>query len=336
MLSTLDHLPEQFFTTPCHEFHKIFSGPVLIYLQGKIKKPLFISTLLHGNETTGVAAVKEILKESPQLPRSLILLFGNIKAARHGMRHLDNQPDYNRIWQEGPLPENKMALEVYEKVTAANPIACVDIHNNTGRNPFYSCFNRIEGSHLLLANLFSQTIVFFREPTNTLTVKMSEAMPSTVIECGKSDHPESRSFALSGLRQLLKCDRLDDLKVDSELRHYYEVIGKMSIAENVDFSFDEEPSDLNFDKNFDCNNFRSLIKGDHFANFTKNGENGLTVINLEGQDCTSQFFDYTESGELKVVNNFTPSMLTLQKKIIRQDCFGYLMLKRKTEDVVSR
>lgn len=65
----------------------------------RLPEPLFVSMLLHGNETTGLLAVQRLLdkyRDQP-LPRALSVFVGNVEAARLGLRRLEGQPDYNRI-----------------------------------------------------------------------------------------------------------------------------------------------------------------------------------------------------------------------------------------------
>ena len=100
------------------------SGPTLIRLQGESKDVLFVSVLLHGNEITGWDAVRELLLESKErkLPRNLYLFIGNVAAAAEGLRVLDGQQDFNRIWMKGNnTPEGVMAAELLD-ILASVPL----------------------------------------------------------------------------------------------------------------------------------------------------------------------------------------------------------------------
>ena len=106
MLSIIEHLPEGFLDIEAHHLHTILDGPTLIHLPGRQPDPLFVSILLHGNEITGLLAIQQLLKHygDRQLPRSLSLFVGNIRAARARVRRLDTQHDFNRIWRGGRFP----------------------------------------------------------------------------------------------------------------------------------------------------------------------------------------------------------------------------------------
>ncbi len=103
-LIELDHMPPGLLERPASALHHALDGPTLIHLEGKNPQPLFVSVLQHGNEVTGWEAIRRLLKshyEFDQLPRSLSVLIGNTRAAKHRLRRLDDQLDYNRCWPGG-------------------------------------------------------------------------------------------------------------------------------------------------------------------------------------------------------------------------------------------
>ena len=50
----------------------------------------------------------------------------------------------------------------------------------------------------------------------------------------------------------------------------------------------------------------------------------LQVIDERGDVATDRYFRL-EEGELRTAREVMPSMFTLDEKVIRQDCLGYLM-----------
>ena len=71
------------------------------------------------------------------------------------------------------------------------PLACIDIHNNTGLNPHYAAVNRIRSDYLRLASLFSTKVAYFTIPMGTLSHSMSEFCPSLTLECGQAGFADS-------------------------------------------------------------------------------------------------------------------------------------------------
>ncbi len=99
MLNEMSHIPDALLTAKADELDDVLGAPTLFHLNGINKQPLFICTLLHGNETTGFYAIQRLLKkyQDRPLPRAISLFIGNIEAAKENQRRLDTQDDYNRI-----------------------------------------------------------------------------------------------------------------------------------------------------------------------------------------------------------------------------------------------
>ena len=81
----------------------VLNGPTLFDLSKPNKDPLFVSVLLHGNETSGWEAVRKLFSVNPELSQtsSVLVFIGNVLAAKNKVRKLDDQPDYNRVWNGG-------------------------------------------------------------------------------------------------------------------------------------------------------------------------------------------------------------------------------------------
>jgi len=87
MLQELDYLPPGLLEAESDALHRLLGGPTLIHLPGGRQPPLFVSVLLHGNETVGWDALRGLLSEriarfgEPRLPRALSFVIGNVAAA---------------------------------------------------------------------------------------------------------------------------------------------------------------------------------------------------------------------------------------------------------------
>ncbi len=89
MLQELDYLPAGLLGLEAEQLAGYLTGPTLIHLSGRQSAPLFVSVLMHGNETVGWDAMKRLLGRyagGKQLPRALSLFIGNIQAAARGLR----------------------------------------------------------------------------------------------------------------------------------------------------------------------------------------------------------------------------------------------------------
>lgn len=185
-LKQFDNLPPGLLDIPVEALHTLVPEPALFHLPGKRPETLFVSVLLHGNESTGFLAVQQLLQKyrEQSLPRGLTLFFGNTQAARHNLRRLDGQPDFNRIWPGTGLPasaETAWAAQICQVMRRRGVFASVDVHNNTGRNPHYACINKLEPEFLHLGALFGRLLVYFTQPKGIQSGAFAEFCPAVTL-----------------------------------------------------------------------------------------------------------------------------------------------------------
>lgn len=329
MLQVYDQIPAGLLDLAAERLHEILPGPTLIHLPGRRPAPLFASVLLHGNEETGWLAAREVLRKHARsgLPRALSLFIGNIAAARHGLRVLEGQPDYNRIWPGGAAsdrPEFAMASQVVEAMRARGVFASIDIHNNTGLNPHYGCVNRLEPAWLHLATLFSRTVVYFTYPRGVQSAAFAELCPAVTLECGKPGTPQGVEHAASYMDACLRLSEFPAHPVQPRDIDLFHTIATVKVPEDARIAFSGMDCDIEFVPDLDHLNFRELQSGAHFGRI--HGKRGfcLQALDDEGREMGDQVFDCGD-GHIRLRRPLMPAMLTRDVRVIRQDCLCYLM-----------
>jgi gamma-glutamyl:cysteine ligase YbdK (ATP-grasp superfamily)/succinylglutamate desuccinylase len=324
-LTVLDEIPEGLLELQSHELYQHLEGPTLIRLKGRRDDVLFVSVLLHGNETTGWDAIRSLLSDSDELPRSLYLFIGNVAAAAEGLRHLKGQVDFNRIWKDSEkTPESEMAGQLLAELKDAPLFAALDVHNNTGINPHYGCINKLEREFFHLATLFSRTVVYFRRPDSVLSLALAELCPATTIECGKAGDKRGTEHAREFIHACLHLQAFPDHDVAEHDIDVFHTVATVKIPEEVEFGIEEPGSRLNFIGNMDHLNFQELEAGTVLGHVNCGKSPCLYAINEDGVDVAKHYFS-SEKGILRFAVPLMPSMITLDKEIIRQDCLCYLM-----------
>ncbi len=328
-LNIFESAPDGFLELLPNELFKVLPGPSLIRFQGEEEAPLFLATLLHGNEPTGIQAIQKLLKkyqaEGKTLPRRLDLFIGNVEAAKSGERRFSKQPDFNRVWNGGSLPEHNLAREVKALVKNSGAFASVDIHNTSGKNPHYSCVNRLEAPYVNLAHLFSQTLVYFNRPKEVLSNAMAEFCPSITIEAGQPGD----SYGVQHVYEFLeKCLNLKQVPPDwngKEDLYVYHTIARILVPKNSRIGFDRDShnKDFCFISDLDQQNF-SEIPANTLIGWRHNPNLKLSVIDEEDEEVESRFIEYQES-EIRLKRAVVPSMFSTNERIVQQDCLGYLM-----------
>jgi len=323
-------IPEHLADIPVEKLDSILPGPSLIYIKGKVSPPIFISVLLHGNEITGFLAIQHLIKElsltSRPAPRGIILFIGNIAAAKKGMRRLENEPDYNRIWNGGLLPEHYLAGAVLEKLSAKPLYAAIDIHNNTGKNPHYACINRTDPSFIHLARRFSKTIVYFTEPHEVISMALSHLCPSVTLECGFSGDVRGLNHVCNYLIQSLTMPAGNLFSPPSNKQsEIYHTIAKITVPDNAHLGFGncKQDVDMCFRNDLEALNFTTVPTGTKLG-VTRAKECTLHIADNDNRDVTGNYI-MTENNALITRKPLVPSMFTQNKTIIHQDCLGYIM-----------
>lgn len=346
----LQDLPADLLDTPARALHRLLDGPTLLHLPGRHGPELFVSVLLHGNEDVGWVAVQQLLREALAhgqrlLPRALTVLVGNVAAAREGLRRLDGQPDHNRVWpgHAGPSdrPEHALMRAVQARVlqhaaARGGLFAAVDLHNNTGRNPHYGIVTRLDAASLHLARLFSRTVVLFRGLPGTQTAAFAGLAPAVALECGLPGVPAHEAAAT---RFLQACLQLSHFPAQPPAAHdldLYHSLARVVLRDEVDFDFApehalEEAIDaamhgagptLRLAAGLDRLNFRELEAGHPLGR--SRHPMPVQAFDEHGRDIAADCLR-CDDGRLRLARRLMPAMLTLDARVLRQDCLCYLM-----------
>lgn len=339
-LSELDHLPPGLLEKPASALHSELDGPTLIHIEGRIKQPLFVSVLQHGNEVTGWEAVRRLLKshyQYDQLPRTLSLFIGNTRAAKHRLRRLDDQLDFNRCWPGGQYddsPLGQLFRQVTDRMCEAGPIASIDIHNNTGLNPHYAAINRIRPEDLRLAANFSSKVVYFTMPAGTQSLSFSRFCPSTTLECGQAGEIHGTDHSIGFLETCLHKDHLSSTPLEPDDVHLFHMVATVKVADDALFGFGNVPTDVAFRENLDVLNFQELPTGISMGDINGGPARPITATDSNGIDVTDRYFRF-DRNRIETTREIMPSMLTLDRRVIQQDCLCYLMERIHFEDHIE-
>ena len=326
MLNIIDRLDEKILSLPAHRLHEELEGPTLVHIKGQKDPALFLSVLLHGNESSGWEVVKNILndyKDDP-LPRSLTIFIGNVKAARYKKRKLENQPDFNRVWSGGDTEEHAMMSTILDTMQQRGVFASIDIHNNNGLNPHYACLNKLDNRFLKLARLFSRMVIYFIRPSGVQSLAFSKLCPAVTLETGQPGDEYGIQIATKFVETVLALDNLEQEKDKVNDIDLYHTIGIIKIPDELQFSFDDKSADIEFIKGIEGLNFKEIVPETKLCSIKPNIEKPFIVLNENGEDVFDKYFRVSNN-HVYTKSVIMPAMLTIDEKVIRQDCLCYLM-----------
>lgn len=327
-LYTPEGIPDGLLDLPAADLHRLLPGPTLLHLRGRRRPPLFTAVLQHGNETVGWEAVRHLLSGyRGDLPRDWLVFIGNVAAARHGFRRLDDQPDYNRCWPGTPHadePVSQLLDGLTERMRRRGIFASVDVHNNSGRNPHYAVVNALRPATLNLAALFSRTALFFTIPNGVQSAAFETFCPAVTVECGMIGNEAGVDHAAWFLDACLHLEHLPENPPRHGDLSIYETTARLTVAPETSFGFDDPTALLNLAPDLDALNFHELPPGTRLADVSGMQESPVRAHDLAGTDVTSRYLAVRDS-ELVTARVLTPAMLTRDTRVIRQDCLGYVM-----------
>ncbi|MFO8154016.1 M14 family metallopeptidase [Thioalkalivibrio sp.] len=323
-----DGLPEGFLSASPGDLHRILPRPALIRLPGMRTPAVAVVLLLHGNEPVGLQAVQQLLRRyaGRRLPRALTLVVGNVQAAAVGQRHLDRQPDFNRIWPGTEQPgsqESRMFEQIVARLRADGLFAAIDLHNNTGRNPHYACVNFLDDGFLNLAGLFGRTVVYFTRPRGVASMALADIAPSVTLECGHPNEAAGIRHALEFIDAVLHLSRFPAHPPDTRSIEVFHTVAQLRVRPGLRVGL-EEDADVVLEPDLDRMNFRILPAGSRLVRQTGATSDSLIATDSEGRNVTPDYLEQ-EGPDVRLSRPMMPSMLTLDTRVIAQDCLCYLM-----------
>lgn len=326
-----DGLPDRLLDLDDLELLEELERPTLIRVPGGGEQaPRAVGTLLHGDEDTGYRAILRILRRRVELPFDLYVIVGNVRAALaesgFGHRFLDQQEDFNRVWGLEPTTRLRLAAAgILGELREAKIGALVDIHNNSGANPYYAIVTRIREDCINLATTFTTTVLHWQLDVATLMEAMSDVCPAIAVECGLAGRQESLAFAVDGLRRFLGAEDFasDRFERDFDL---YGGLRKVVVRPEVRFSFGGElGEDLDFvvDQDADRYNFHTVPGGHVLGRVPEGSASPLIVYRSATEEVTEDYLT-VEDGYVILTREVTPVMMTRTPEAARKDCLFYI------------
>lgn len=329
-----DGVDEQLLRLNPFEFARALQVPTLIRVPGTGDgPPRGVACLLHGDESTGLEAVLKVLQRRRRWPFDLWVLVGNVRAAvaEGGFRHryLPDQEDFNRVWGDldtGPdTPQREAAVAIVEHLSTCGLSAMVDVHNNTGDNPFYAIVTSDQAVDFNVATLFTTTILRWNLLVNTLMEALPRDVAAIAVECGLPGLPESRAFAVDGLRRYLGVRRFRDDHVRFDVDVYGDMV-TVKVPDEVSFAFGGDLGDHDFvvADGSDRHNFLRIPEGHVIGRVPAGRPVPLVVEGPRGTVVTDQHLDVTDGGLVVTRHATIPVMMTRTVDAARKDVLFYM------------
>ena len=310
-------------------------GPVWIRVPGRDRRRTRVfSTLLHGNEPSGVRAVYGFLARREVPATDLVLTLGAVEAARtpplFSHRALPGRRDLNRCFR-APFhgPEGETARALLDALQSARPEALVDAHNTSGAGPAYAVSVGSDPGLRTLAARFAPHLVV----TDLRLGALMEALPfpAITLECGGAGDPQADRVAQECLRTLADAD---DLFAGAGELDLFEHPVRIELAPGALLAYAPAPqpgADLTLVPDVDRLNFGIAARGEALGWVGARGLDALRAVGGRGAADVADFLA-AEDGRLVCARDVRPFMITTEPEIAASDCLFYLIPAEKPAD----
>lgn len=329
-----DGLPDDLLAANERSLVRALEKPTLIRFPAAAsappQPPRAIATLLHGDESTGLQALLYVLRRKRQYPFDLYVVLGNIEAANaapgFGHRYLDGQEDFNRVWgsADPTTPQREAATAMLTELRDAGIASMVDVHNNTGNNPYYAIVTNLRADTINLATQFTSTLLHWDLGANTLMEALQHLCPAIAIECGLPGRHESLSFAIDALRRHLGTPQAATDQIERD----HDLVGelrKVTVRPEVRLQFGgrlTDDLDLVLPADADSYNFVEVAAGHTLGQVHPDAPLPLRATTPTGVDVTDELVALDGDRVVTRVSTI-PVMLTRTVDAVRRDCLCY-------------
>ncbi len=304
--------------------------PTFLWLPGlDATRTRAVSTLLHGNEPSGVRALHRWIKEGLQPQVNLLCFIGAIDAALtdplFSHRFAPEGKDLNRCFRfpfEGQ--EGTIAQAMLQELHHAQPEALIDLHNTSGRSPAYGVSTLNREIQETLTGIFCDHLVVTDLRLGTLMEATEYDWPTVTIEAGWANDPQADELAFRGFTQYALAKDFSDLSSPVTVVHHPI---RVELQKDATVAYNSAPVpdvDLTLPPDVDRLNFGLWSQQETLGWVGKRGLDVLWAKNAMGQNLTTAIFSL-QNGELRLAYPSRLMMVTTNPEIAKRDCLFYIL-----------
>ena len=316
------------------QFLLSLTGPTVIDITGKNpNKSRVISTLLHGNEPSGLIAMHRWLTQDGQIPIpevNLRFIICSVEAASTGTlfshRFLTHGKDLNRCFgsQESTGYFHRAKL-IEQAIQSINPEVVIDLHNTSGAGPAFGVCPQINPLGLTIASFFCDTVILSSLKLGALMEQDFGCLAIT-IECGGKNDEQAHEVAFIGINRLSECSSLEDYHQTLPVEIVYKPL-RLQLKPSIELSYsehDEGYEGVTLKSNIEQFNYGSAHKGQMLGWLDERGLDNLVLLDESKENVVKEFFNERDN-QLVCAKNLRIFMATTDKDIAIGDCLFYIV-----------
>jgi hypothetical protein len=314
------------------DFLRRLGGPACLFFSGDDSaRTRALVTLLHGNEPSGVQALRRWLLAGQRPAVNLLCIVASVHAAleapEFSHRMLPRARDLNRCFRPPFNDEQgQLAGEILELLRLHHPEAVVDMHNTSGSGPSFGVCTRLDRQHDALVSLFTRRLIVSHLELGALMEISDERCPTVTIEVGGRLDDAAHELAWEGLQRYATASRV--LAGDEDDDIGLEVLAnpiRLELQDGVTLCYGEAPRpghDITLCADIEHHNFGVVRCGTRLGWLQGDPRALFRAVDASGR-CAVAALVRAENGELYPARDLKLFMITTNASIAETDCLFY-------------
>ncbi len=315
------------------QFLEQLEGPTWFYFPGTDhNRCRVVSTLLHGNEPSGLHALHQWILSNETPAVDLYCFLGSVDAAKRPPifhhRMLPGKRDLNRCFRP-PYNDDEglVAADLLHRINSVQPEAVIDIHNTSGAGPSFAIGTELKAEHFTLGSLFTERLIVTDLNLGALMDYQGGGFPITTIECGGAHDPQAHALACEGFRRFALLPTLFDRNQSLSSMDLYKHPIRVELIKGSEIAYANTASsmaDLTLHQDVERYNFGLVDKGTNLGWLGPKGLASLVARDAQGRDHVQHYFS-DQQGSLVTRQDLKLFMITKNTEIALSDCLFYLV-----------
>jgi hypothetical protein len=313
-------------------FLRNLGGPSCLVLPGRDPgRCRALVTLLHGNEPSGVLALRRWIASGEQPAVTVIAIVASVHAAlaepAFSHRMLPRARDLNRCFKRPFEDEQgRLARAIMEELAERAPEAVVDMHNTSGSGPAFGLCTHLDPQHDALVSLFTRRLIVTHLQLGALMDLSEEKRPTVTVEVGGRLDEDAHAVAWDGVQRYFRAQQVlrDDLAHDWGLEVLHNPI-RIELLDGASFTYADRPQpgyDITFSPDIEHLNFGTVSEQARLGWVQGDPRQLFRAIDEHGRCAVSELLRVRDGG-LFPAQPLKLFMITTNAAIAQSDCLCY-------------
>lgn len=316
------------------QFLLSISGPTVIDISGLDQtRTRVITTLIHGNEPSGLMAIHRWITNLSATQRPVTNLRFIIcspeaaaKSPHFSHRFLDDGKDLNRCFSSTQTDGYYLRAQyIKDAINEVSPEAVFDIHNTSGIGPAFAVVTEKSELALSYTSLFCHSLILSDIKLGALMEQDFDCQVIT-IECGGANDQQSHEVAYEGICHIAQIENIGQCHHIRDVDVFLKPL-RLQLSTDIELNYakvDEGYPGVTLLEDIEQINFSTFRKGHMLGWVDSKGLDNFKVMTPKGNNVTDEYFALRGNQVISKID-LDIFMATRIEKIAKSDCILYLV-----------